>query len=81
MIGGGHQRNAYLVVEGDDMVCLCEHKTKNKWSILHQRPLATITKITSKRSCPELITFKFGTAEASDDPEKKETIAITAVDR
>jgi hypothetical protein len=44
-----------------------EHKTAY---LVSNRPLPTITKITSKKNCPEIITFRYATNQ--DEEEEQE---------
>ena len=77
---------AHLLVTSENMFCLVEvrgrrnkRNAKQIWVKLKQeRLLCTVAKITSRRSLPELITFKFGDInqiKESDDVE------IVAADR
>ncbi|XP_078486638.1 TBC1 domain family member 23-like [Ciona intestinalis] len=83
----GNLLPAHLVVTSDQMICLIEVKPKRgrkkpKLTYVKARPprsLAAVVKITSRRSFPELITFKFG--EIISPAEKEEEVEIVAADR
>ena len=68
---------AHLLVTSDHMICLVEVKGRQRnnretWVRVKQRRLlCTVVKITSRRSFPELITFKFGQLSRMDDEEVK----------
>uniref|UniRef100_H2Z092 TBC1 domain family member 23 n=1 Tax=Ciona savignyi TaxID=51511 RepID=H2Z092_CIOSA len=83
----GNLLPAYLVVTADEMICLIEVKQRkgrrrSKQIYVKARPprsLIAVVKITSRRSFPELITFKFGEIVAAG--EKNEDVKIVAADR
>ena len=77
---------AHLLVTSDHMYCLVEVRGrrskrgfKQTWVKLKQeRLLYTVVKITSRRSLPELITFKFGDVTQIGETDD---VAIVAADR
>ncbi|CAF0727300.1 unnamed protein product [Rotaria sordida] len=50
---------------------LPEHKTMA--NLVSRRPLNTISKITSKKNFPEIITFRYASNQAEDEEEEKST--------
>ena len=74
---------AHLFVTSDHMICLAEVKGRQRNSTKiwvrakQQRLLCTVVKITSRRSFPELITFKFGELSRMDDDE----VQVVAADK
>jgi len=87
----GLLETAYLYVTETDMRCLLEVKPrkrrlapKNIWvRALQPRLLRCIARITSRRSFPELITFKFGDSEKMLEltEDSAESIKIVAIER
>ena len=77
---------AYLLVTSEHMYCLVEIKTRRgnrnnrqTWVRMKQeRLLCTVVKITSRRSMPELITFKFGDISQISESDD---VTIVAADR
>nr|XP_039268454.1 TBC1 domain family member 23-like [Styela clava] len=76
----GRRFPAHLAVDKDDMVCFREYKAFKKSKIVTRRSLALVSKITSKRSCPELITFKFNVPTEGEN-EDGEAKSVEEVDR
>lgn len=91
--GDGSLAPAVLFVSHQEMRCLLEVKAKKRrggvssrhtWvRALASRPLRSVVRITSRRSFPELITFKFGDEKAMNDlcEEVPSDIEIIASDR
>ena len=81
--GDGTLIPGHLFVTHDRMFCLevvkSRRKSKQTWVRIRQpqRLLSTIVRITSRRSFPELITFKFGDLDHMQD----EDIKVVAADR
>lgn len=60
----GYMHDSYLVLTETHLIVLRElHKKKGMALIIVRRPLSTVDKITAKVRHPELITFKYKTAE------------------
>lgn len=59
VLQSGKRPNVCIAVKDDELICLKEYKKKGKFGLISSRPLSCVAKITSKRSCSELITFRF----------------------
>lgn len=79
--------NCHLLISRTHLFVLRELSSKKNYAhIVARRPLVSIVKITSKKSHPELITFKYGycpsvmDGEDGDDGEAGKTFQITGSD-
>lgn len=77
----GKRYPAHLVIDKDDMVCFREYKAYKKSKPVTRRSLATVSKITSKRSCPEMITFRFNVPTDEIDEESGDAKTVEQIDR
>ncbi|KAI1278463.1 TBC1 domain family member 23 [Halotydeus destructor] len=67
----GHMYPSYMILTETHIYVLKELSHNKGWAkIVAKRPLSMIVQITSKRRCPDLITFKYGqeSGDATDTP-------------
>jgi len=63
----GHMFSSYMLLTSASLLVLREIVERPGWATVHSRPhLSSIVKITSKRKHPDLITFRYGTANGDD---------------